>query len=159
MFAQNSAFPRLLLIATLFSVTAPAVRAGETADRDKLAGKWQPAEGQKSDYGTWTLEANDTGVRVLKESNGQKVAEYECNTMGRECEVKEDGHSAKVSMWFNGPKLVQMMTRGSEVVKRRFHVTGDTNTLELEIIPIAPAGKTEVVRLIRCQPETQARQN
>ena len=159
MFAHNPVYPSMFLVATLLSVGASAVRADDTEDRGKLVGKWQPAEGQKSDYGIWTLEANDTGIRILKETNGQKAAEYECNTVGRECEVKEDGHNAKVSMWFNGPKLVQMMTRGSEVFKRRFHVTSDANTLEMEIIPIAPAGKTEVVRLSRCPAETQERQN
>ena len=98
--------------------------ADDTEARGKLAGKWQPADGQKSDYGTWVLEAKETGVRVIQEANGQKVAEYECNTMGRECEMQEDGRSAKVSMWFNGPRLVQMRTRGSEVVKRRFLLLG-----------------------------------
>ena len=159
MFAHITVFPRLFLIATLFAVGASAVRADDIEDRGKLAGRWQPAEGQKSDYGAWTLETSDVGIRVLRENNGQKVAECECNTMGRECEVKEDGHSAKVSMWFNGPVLVQMMTRGSEVFKRRFHVGSDANMLELEIIPIAPAGKTELVRLSRCQAETKPGKN
>ena len=143
--------PRFVLIASLLCVAVSVMPADDTEDRGKLAGKWQPADGQKSDYGTWVLEAKETGVRVVQEANGQKMAEYECNTMGRECEMQEDGRSAKVSMWFNGPRLVQMRTRGSEVVKRRFHVTGDGNTLELEVIPIAPSGKTEIVRMSRCQ--------
>jgi hypothetical protein len=147
--------PRFVLIAGLLCVVASVMPADDTEARGKLAGKWQPADGQKSDYGTWVLEAKETGVRVIQEANGQKVAEYECNTMGRECEMQEDGRSAKVSMWFNGPRLVQMRTRGSEVVKRRFHVTGDGNTLELEVIPIAPGGKTEIVRMSRCQTPAQ----
>jgi hypothetical protein len=63
------------------------MNADDTQDRGKLGGKWQPADGQKSDYGTWTLETNEGGIRVLHESNGQKIAEYECNTIGRECEM------------------------------------------------------------------------
>ena len=159
MFAYKTRYPRLLLMAALIAFGAAAMRAGDSEGREKLTGKWQPAEGQKAEYGTWTFEANDTGIRVVQEVNGQKVAEYECNTMGRECEIKEDGHSAKVSMWFNGPKLVEMRTRGSEVVKRRFLVTSDPDTLELEIIPIAPGGKSETVRFSRSQGEAQARQN
>jgi hypothetical protein len=58
-------------------------------------------------------------------------------------------------MWFNGPTLVQIRTRGSEVIKRRFHVTSDRGTHELEIIPIAPGGKTEIVRMSRCQTAAQ----
>src|SRR4051812_10187389 len=103
MIAHISAYSRLVLITALLSVGS-AVRADDIEDRGKLAGRWQPADGQKSDHGTWTLETTESGIRVAQETNGQKVAEYECNTMGRGCDVKEDGHSAKVSMWFNGPK-------------------------------------------------------
>jgi hypothetical protein len=41
------------------------------------------------------------------------------------------------------------------VIKRRFHVTSDRGTHELEIIPIAPGGKTEIVRMSRCQTAAQ----
>lgn len=80
-------YPRFLLIAGLHCLGASVMNADDTQDRGKLGGKWQPADGQKSDYGTWTLETNEGGIRVLHESNGQKIAEYECNTIGRECEM------------------------------------------------------------------------
>lgn len=67
--------PRFVLIASLLCVVASVMPADDTEDRGKLAGKWQPADGQKSDYGTWVLEAKETGVRVIQEANGQKVAE------------------------------------------------------------------------------------
>jgi hypothetical protein len=124
----------------------------EVADRANLAGKWQPKNGEKSDYSIWTLVDHNGSIRITEESNGQKVAEYECNTMGKECQVKEGGHAAKVSMWYNGPRLVEMRTHGSEVVKRRFQVT-DGDVLELEVIPIAPAGKTEVIHMERFRTE------
>jgi hypothetical protein len=52
-------------------------------------------------------------------------------------------------MWFNGPKLVVMEVRGSEVLKRRFHATDDGSATEVESIPIVPQGKSELVRLTR----------
>jgi hypothetical protein len=36
-----------------------------------------------------------------------------------------------------------------------FHVTGDGDTLELEVIPIAPAGKSEVVKMSRLHVEAE----
>jgi hypothetical protein len=144
---------RLAVLGGILSFGATAVLADEAADRAKLPGKWQPTAAEKNDYGTWTLEENNRSIRITRESNGQKVAQYECNTMGRECDIKEDGHGSKVSMWFNGPRLVQMQTRGSEVVKWRFHVVGDGDTLELEVIPIAPGGKSEVIHMSRLRRE------
>jgi len=144
---------RVAVLGSILCLAAANVLADEVADRAKLAGKWQPKAGEKSDEGTWTLEHNNGLIRIIEESNGQRIAEYECNTMGRECNIKEAGHSAKVSMWFNGPKLVEMRTRGSEVVKRRFSVTGDGDMLELEVIPIAPGGKAEVIHMSRLHTE------
>ncbi|MBZ5619167.1 MAG: hypothetical protein LAQ69_10670 [Acidobacteriia bacterium] len=138
---------RLTILGSILCLAAANVLADETADRGKLAGKWQPKAGEKNDYGTWTLEEDNGSIRVTEESNGQKIAEYECNTMGRECNIKEAGHAAKVSMWYNGPKLVEMRIRGSEVVKRLFHVTGDGDMLELEVIPIEPGGQSEVIHM------------
>ena len=146
---------RFVLLGSVLCLFTPSVLADEAADRDKIAGKWQPAAGEQDKYGIWTLEESDGTMRVTQVSDGKNVAEYECNTMGRECEVKEAGHPAKVSMWFNGPKLVEMRIRGSQVVKRRFHATGNGDTLELEVIPITPPGKSEVVKMIRLHVEAE----
>ncbi|HLK64393.1 MAG TPA: hypothetical protein VKU19_13190 [Bryobacteraceae bacterium] len=137
-----------------FLCSAMATAQDEVAARAKLAGKWQPKAGEKSDYGNWTLEEHDGSIRVTQEANGQKITEYVCNTMGQECKIKEGGRTATVSMWFNGSKLVEMRTRGTEVVKRRFEVAGDGDVLDLEVIPIAPAGKPEVIHMSRLRGET-----
>jgi CheY-like chemotaxis protein len=60
------------------------------------------------------------------------------------------GERAKVTMYYNGPRLVQYETRGSHVTKRRFTITGeDGNTLEVETMPISPPGKAETIRFKR----------
>lgn len=143
---------RLAIAVSFLSFLTATALADEAADRAKLTGTWEPKAGEKNDYGIWTLEDGDGSIRITEASNGQKIAEYECNTVGRECAIKESGHAAKVSMWFNGPKLVEMWTRGSEVIKRRFQVT-DGDVLELEVIPIAPAGKSEVIHMGRVHGE------
>jgi hypothetical protein len=55
-------------------------------------------------------------------------------------------------MWFNGPKLVEIEARGTEVVKRRFSVTGDGDRMDVETIPIVPAGKSETRHFKRVPP-------
>jgi len=147
---------RLAVLGSFLYLAAVDLRADEAADRARLAGTWQPKAGEKSDYGTWTFEDNNGSIRITEESNGQKIATFECNTMGRECAIKEGGHAAKVTMWYNGPKLVEMLSRGSEVVKRRFQVT-DGDVLELEVIPIAPAGKPEVIHMGRLRAEANGK--
>jgi hypothetical protein len=88
-------------------------------------------------------------IRITETENEKQVSQVECNTAGRECQSKQAGKPVKVSMWFNGPKLVVMEVRGSEVLKRRFHAADDGSSMELEVIHIAPPGKPELLRLAR----------
>ena len=86
----------------------------------------------------------------MTSSNGtQTVEEFKCNTMGKECAGKDAGRPSKVSLWFNGPKLVELETRGTQVVKRRFIISGDGDTMNLETIRIVPTGKSETVHFRR----------
>jgi hypothetical protein len=116
--------------------------ADDVADRDKLAGSWESPDGAR-----WVLDSKADSVHIAEFDHDRKVSELECNTLGRECAVKDGGKSAKVTMYFNGPKLVVLETRGSEVVKRRFQANGDQ--LEVETMPLVPQGKTETSKLSR----------
>ena len=125
----------------LAAAAATMAYGDDFEDRAKLIGKWQ----QEGASGTiWVLENKDnTKLHVTEMLNGQKVADYSCSVMGSQCKVKDSGKDATVSFWYNGSKLVQMETRGSEVTKRRFSPAGDA-AMELETIPIVPDGKAEV---------------
>ena len=57
-------------------------------------------------------------------------------------------------MWFNGSKLVEMETRGPHRVKRRFSISSDTDSMELETIPIVPPGKSETAHFKRVSAAT-----
>jgi hypothetical protein len=129
------------MVALAFSSTLAL--AGDDADRTKLMGTWQ----SPNDGGSWVLADKGDVVHITRLEKNQKVSDFECNTRGQECDIKDLGKSVKISMWFNGPKLVLMETRGSDVLKRRFQATGDQ--LELEVIPIVPAGKPETEHLNR----------
>ncbi|HZT32053.1 MAG TPA: hypothetical protein VFA33_19350 [Bryobacteraceae bacterium] len=131
-------------LSILMALCSVAMFADTPADRAKLPGTWQREDGSgKGTNSVWVLEAKGDAFHITHSEAGQKVSEYECNTMGRECKLKDAGKQAKVSMWFNGSKLVEIETRGSDVVKRRFGV-GTDDTLEVEVIPIVPNGKPEV---------------
>jgi hypothetical protein len=121
---------RLAAMGTVLIVMAVADQ------RDKLIGKWSNDGGD-----TWAIETVGDSMRI-SHSVKQKTDAVECNVMGRDCDVKLGGHKAKVSLWFNGDMLVEMETRGADVVKRRFSIADD-NTLKMETMQIVPAGKTE----------------
>ncbi len=139
----------ILILAGAFVVVAPPSLAAEAGERTKLAGSWQEGSGDSGK--TWTLRESGDEMQVSETAKGEKLIEFHCNTIGRECAVKDGGKHIKVSMWFNGPKLVVMETRGSEVLKRRFGVSGDGGAMEMEVIPIAPAGKPETIALKRIE--------
>ena len=139
------ALSTLLLASTAF--------ADDDSSRAKLMGKWLQSDGNGEAKSAWNLEEGSAdSIHVTNSSGAQTVTEFECNTMGKECAVKDAGRKSKVAMWFNGPKLVEMETRGNQVVKRRFSITGDGDTLDLETIPIAPAGKVETSHFKRVSP-------
>ena len=137
----------LLVAATAFAAQA---YAADDQDHTKLAGTWQVEQGSTEDAAsTWTFQERADAIHITTAQGATKLADFECNTEGRDCAVSESGKKIKVSMWFAGPMLVELETRGSDVVKRRFGVSGQGDTLEMEVIPIVPQGKTEQVTLKR----------
>jgi hypothetical protein len=141
---------RLAIAATVFIAIGSA---DEASDREKLLGEWHSqAQAGTDAEEVWILNKKDDGIHVTQSRRGEKVADFECNTVGRDCDVKASGHSGKVSFWFNGPKLVEMETRGSEVVKRLFSVAGHGDSLEIEVIPIAPGGQPKSFQYKRANP-------
>ena len=142
---------RKLVIALSGLVFCAALLGDDAVDRAKLIGTWQLQSGNDKDGSLWTLETNGEGIRIVHVQNNQKLTEFECNTVGRDCDVTDAGRHVKVSLWYNGPKLVQFETQGSDVTKWRFGITGQGDTMEVEEIPITPAGKTEILEFKRVQ--------
>lgn len=112
--------------------------------------------------GTWDARSDSSSKLVLdqktdaihvKEIKGtETTADYTCNTLGKDCEVKTEGHPAKVSFWFNGPKLVQFETHGSNVIRRRFEIAEGGKALNVEVSHISPEGKDEKLVFAREKP-------
>src|SRR5262252_3542536 len=113
--------PTRIFLAALLSVSAVAL-AEDFADTSKLAGTWD-LDGKT----TWKLAPTSDGVHFTFTRGGQTVADFECNTSGKDCPIKMEGKNATVSVYFNGPQLVMMETRGKDVVKMRFGALADGN--------------------------------
>jgi hypothetical protein len=120
------------------------------AEWAKLMGTWESQRGtDNASRATWLLEPKGDAVHVTYLQGSQKVAEFECDTSGRECPAKDEGHSAKISLWFNGPTLVELETKGPEIVKRRFAVAGTGEEMDVELIPVVSKSKAETVHFKR----------
>ena len=132
---------RVSIVTLSALLLAGSAFAGDDSSRDRLMGRWQQSDGSGEAKSTWALDSSGGSIHVTNSNGSQTVAEFKCNTGGKECAGKDAGRPSKVSMWFNGPKLVELETRGTQVVKRRFSFTGDGDTMDLETIPIVPTGK------------------
>jgi hypothetical protein len=117
--------------------------ADDEASRAKLMGSWQLADGNK-DSPVWTIQEKGDTLHISNSAGGRVLAEFDCDSFGHECTIKDGGRTAKVALWYSGPKLVEMETKGDNVWRRNFGVTGEGDTLDVEVAQIAPVTKTEV---------------
>jgi hypothetical protein len=147
----------LAIVCGLAVVAGVPASADDTDARAKLTGKWQQQGDSPDGVTAWTLQEKDTEIHVIAMHGSEKLADFECNTLGRECKSEDSGHAAKISFWFSGPSLVEMETRGSDVLKRRFSVSDQTGTMDVEVTPIVPAGRPETIHFTRVQ-ESAAQQ-
>ncbi|MDE3195606.1 MAG: hypothetical protein KGN84_04640 [Acidobacteriota bacterium] len=133
-----------LFCVAMFAGVAATVLA--QTDASSLSGTWVL---QKDNTVKLVLEQTSDSVHVKETKGDRVVADYTCKTDGKDCKVKEEGHSEKVSLWFNGPKLVELITRGSDVTRRRFTVADGGKTLQVELAPMSTPEKTEVLAYSR----------
>ena len=140
---------RPVLFTMILLATIASAEDGDT--RANLIGNWQA---DSAADGSWNLETKGTDMlRVTYSVANQKPVQYECVVTGKECQIKDAGKSAKISMWFNGGKLIALETKGDEVVKRRFSVGEKGDTLEIEVFPITPSGATQTLHFKRAHAE------
>ncbi len=122
----------------------------QDAAKPNLGGKWKidPARSDGLEGVTLSIQMKDDDtVHYLLQNQNGVTSEFDCATDGRTCDMMDSGHKAKVSLWYNGGTLVMMETRGNNVVKRKLSVTGAT--LNIEVVPIVPQGRTDKLAFIR----------
>jgi hypothetical protein len=136
----------LLLLSTLLMTGAWA------QDRPELNGVWQldPAHCAFSEIRlksqTLSFKQEDESIKVedtaTEESGKERKAEFECNTNGRECNVKLNGQAAKLSAYYNGAVLVVIeQRRGNDTtIRKRLKTSEDGKTLTIEVANLGRPG-------------------
>jgi hypothetical protein len=150
-------FRRLYLTAFLGASLGSIALADDAEERAKLTGTWQSSQGEKGGAvkAVWILESQGDSYHITNSQGDKKMAEYAC-ALVKECEVKDGGRKVKVTLFFNGSKLVLIETRGDQIVKRLFATAQTGDALDLQVIPMAPDGKTETLHLQRVHAEVSA---
>ena len=139
---------RIMTFLCLASLFCAAAWADDDTDRAKLMGSWQMEE-NTGDAAAWSFSREGKAVKVTQTESGSKVADFVCGTDGSPCEVKTGGKKATVSIWFNGPKMVELERKGADVVERRFAIEPAGDQMELEVVQMVPTGKTEKIKFKR----------
>jgi hypothetical protein len=132
-------------------------RADDVSDRAKLIGSWQRQDDSIKAATVWLLEVKGTALHIRESLGDQKISEFECPPKGADCEGTVEGKKASVSMYYDGPALVQLVTRGSDVTRRRFSVPEQRDMMEIEVMPIVGADKAETLHLKRIKPSPKSR--
>jgi len=140
-FKQMKAAEYILLTA-VFAAGAFA----EDSARPVLSGTWASPNDASEKL---VVEQTDSGIHMQELKGNETKADYECKLDGKDCEFKEDGHPAKVSLWFNGPKLVELVTRGRNIVRRRFTLADGGKKLVVEMSAFSNPDKSETVEYTR----------
>ncbi len=87
-----------------------------------LSGHWQldTARSKAADEQTLSLDIKQnadsfTMVRTYRGEHDKELkAQFKCTIGGKDCEFDENGHKAKVSLWYDGPSLVVLKTNGEK---------------------------------------------
>lgn len=126
------------------------VAMAQPAARPDLSGDWQldaarSAPNLHDSSGlSWRIEQNDGTIHLIENEGNKTVSDVRCATDGKDCKVKDAGRPATLSLYYNGPVLVELETSGHNndtVVKRRFSLSPDGSALTIEVNQLMPEGK------------------
>jgi hypothetical protein len=125
-------------------------------DRPNLSGTWQfdasksEIHGVRAAAGTWVIAEDDESIRIVESEDGAaKKIEMKCTTDGKTCKVT--GDKATTSFWYNGPLLVEMLSKGEHVTRFRMKLSDDGKTLTVDTTSIVPQSTQDDVLVFRKQ--------
>jgi hypothetical protein len=142
-----AAFSTLAAISQL----ATPLRADDKATaRAALIGAWVQTGGASG----WIIDSRPDGLHLTQIEGSGPVADFECNTYGQNCEVKIAGHKVAETLYYNDVALIQLETKGDQIVKRRFSVL-PSGAMKVEITPMSGRLQKEELEFERKQPIAQ----
>ncbi len=109
------------------------------ADNAAVTGSWTQNGGGAS----WVIRAIPGGLHITQTDHAATIADFDCHTDGQDCSVKIGGHKATVSIYYNGAALIELETKGSEIVKRRFDVQPSGAAMKIEVTTMSGKVETE----------------
>jgi hypothetical protein len=133
-----------------------AAAATLSAAATDFTGHWQ-IDQSKSKPGperTMSVEIQQQGdsitfVRQYQDRDGKSAtARFTCKVGNNSCDFDENGHKAKVSLWFNGPELVILKTDGEkrdDTVEWHMKLGDDGKTLNINREIITPSEEKETL--------------
>jgi len=113
------------------------------SDQPNFSGTWKldPAQSPDVHGAMVTLTIKDDSGKIsyersMKQTDGkQTVVRFTCSPGGKECPFDENGHKAKVSLWYDGSALMILKTGGLKqdaTTERRLELSPDGNTLKVQ---------------------------
>jgi hypothetical protein len=125
-------------------------------NQPNFGGTWKldPAKSPGANGATITLNIKDeagniTYERSMRQADGKQVeAHFACSPGGKECEFDENGHKAKVSLWYNGAALMILKTNGPKedaMIERKLELSSDGNTLNVQFTDLDKDSKPQVL--------------
>ena len=133
-FKWNSSMVLALLAAPLLTFAS---------DQPNFSGSWKldPARSPGVNGASIMLNIKDEAgkisyERTLRQTDGkQTVARFNCSPGGSNCDFNENGHKAKVSLWYDGSALMILKTDGPKqdaTTERKLELSADGNTLKVQ---------------------------
>ncbi len=130
---SNSCLRMVQVLTTVISLSAA------TAPPD-FSGKWmldssqsQGISGEKIELTIQNTSGKIDYDRVLHEKDGKEShITFLCEPVGKPCDLKENGHKAKVSLWYAGSALMMAKTGGPShdaTTERKLELSPDGKTL------------------------------
>ncbi len=138
----------------LIQASAWVIAFAAAATPPDFSGKWvlDPTRSQDSNGATieLTIQVSSGKIdykRILRERGGrQSESSFKCAPVGKWCKFHENGHTAKVSLWYNGPVLFMAKTGGPShdaTTEREFELSPDGKTLTVEFTNFSGSSKAQ----------------
>ncbi|MDQ2777744.1 MAG: hypothetical protein M3Y57_22955 [Acidobacteriota bacterium] len=124
------------------------------AAQPNFNGTWQLDDAKSPDANgasiTLTIQ-NASGKinfqRSVREKDGKEITDqFSCSADGTECVFDENGHKAKVSLWYSGTSLMILKTDGSKedtTTQWKLELAPGGNTLNIHCEHMEPADKSQ----------------
>lgn len=135
-------FPLLLLAAVGAWAATPDFSGNWTLDPSQSQG----APAQAIQLSIQQTADQITFHRTLQEGGRTRQDSFTCAPNGTTCDFDEDGHKAKVTLWYDGPKLVIAKTDGPDkdaTTERKMELSTDGKTLTVEFTNYSDGGKPD----------------